>query len=104
LMLLGGALLAQDDRDKKAAEQKTRGEEAWKSLEAGDFAFVETKHLLIFAPKAMDKTLKAKGATLEKYHDAALKAAGLDEKEAYPGKITVYLLPDDSWPAFARRV
>jgi hypothetical protein len=104
LMALAGAVCAQGDRDKKVAEQKKQGETAWKSLEAGDPSFVETKHLLVFAPKAMDKQLKAKAATLEKYHEHAVKAAGLDVKEGYSGKILVYLLPDDGWPTFARRV
>src|SRR5262245_26346604 len=96
---------ADDERDKKAAEQKEQAEAAWKSLEAGDFAHVETKHLLVYGPKSAEKQLKGRGVTLESYHDKALAATGLDVKEGYPGKITVYLLGDkEQVTAFARRV
>ena len=106
LAALAGLCAAQDDRDKKVAEQKKQAEAAWKSLEAGEPSFYETKHLLIYAPKNLDKQLKAKGAALEKYHDEAVKAAGLDLKEGgYPGKITVYLLGEkEQVTSFARRV
>src|SRR4051812_40254822 len=105
LAAVAGVCSAQDDQDKKVAEQKKQAEAAWKSLEAGDFAFAETKHLLIIAPKDLDKQLKAKGATLESYHDQAVKAAGLDVKDGYPGKIIVYLLGEkEQVTAFARRI
>jgi hypothetical protein len=106
LLAVAASLCAADDETaKKIAEQKKQAEAAWKSLEAGDFAFYETKHLLIYAPRAMEKQLKSKGATLESYHDQAVKGSGLDLKEGYPGKITVYLLNEkDQVTAFARRV
>src|SRR5262249_55603061 len=78
--LATAAWAAEDERDKKVAEQKKQAEAAWKSLEAGDFAFVETKHLLVYAPKESEKQLKAKAATLESYHDKAVAATGLDVK------------------------
>src|SRR5262249_31015971 len=102
--LATAAWAAEDERDKKVAEQKKQAEAAWKSLEAGDFAFVETKHLLVYAPKESEKQLKAKAATLESYHDKAVAATGLDVKDGYPGKITVYLLDKDQVTAFTRRV
>ncbi len=103
--LVGGAAGQQDDRAKQAAEQKKAAEAAWKSLEAGDAAFAETKNLLIFAPRAMQPRLKGIGVLLEKYHDQAMKATGLDPRDGYPGKITVYLLPGkEELTAFARRV
>jgi hypothetical protein len=105
LTVAAGLYAADDEAAKKIAEQKKQAEAAWKSLEAGDFSFYETKHLLIYAPKSMDKQLKSKGATLESYHDQAVKGTGLDLKEGYPGKITVYLLGDkEQVTAFARRV
>jgi hypothetical protein len=105
MALAAAAWSADDERDKKVAEQKKQAEAAWKSLEAGDFAFVETKHLLVYGHKDSEKQLKARGATLESYHDKAVAATGLDVKEGYPGKITVYLLGDkDQVTAFARRV
>src|SRR5947209_14101178 len=90
--VLAGVSAAGDDQAKKVAAQKKAGEAAWNSLEAGDFAFAETKYLLIYAPKTMQARLKAIGALLEKYNEQAAKAAGLDLKEGYPGKVTVYLL------------
>ena len=48
--------------------------EAWTAVDAGESATAETKHLLIYAPRAMEKRLKAIGALLEKYHDLAIEA------------------------------
>jgi hypothetical protein len=106
LAALAGGLAAQDEeRAKQVAGQKKAAEAAWKSLETGDHALAETKHLLIFGPRTMQPRIKAIGALLEKYHDQAIKATGLDPKEGYPGKITVYLLPSkEDVTAFARRV
>jgi hypothetical protein len=105
LVALAGAASAQDDQAKKVAEQKKAAEAAWNSLETGEFSLAETKHLLIYAPKTMEGRLKTIGPLLEKYHDLAIKATGLDPKEAYPGKVTVYLLAGkDEMTAFARRV
>jgi hypothetical protein len=105
LAVLSGVATAQEERAKQVLQQKKAGQAAWKSLEAGEAAFAETKDLLIFAPKAVQPRLKLIGALLEKYHDQAIKATGLDPKEGYPGKITIYLLSDkEQLTAFARRV
>lgn len=105
LALTGVAWAADDEREKQIANQKKQAEAGWKSLDAGEHSFAETKHLLIYAPKDQAKNLKAKGVTLESYHDKALAALSLEEKDAYPGKITVYLLADkDQVTSFARRV
>jgi hypothetical protein len=102
---LAGVGTAQDDQAKKVDQQKKAAQAAWESLDTGEMAFVETKHLLICAPKAMQGRIKSVGVLLEKYHDQAIKATGQDPKEAYPGKITVYLLPGkELLTAFARRV
>jgi hypothetical protein len=89
------------------AVQKKAGAAAWQAVEAGAVAFHETKHLLIYAPKGMEKRLKAAGVVLEGYHDRAAKALAFDGKgpEAYPGKVTVYLFgAADHLTTFARRV
>jgi hypothetical protein len=93
-----------DDRAKAIATQKKAAEAAYKAMEVGDAAHVETKHLLVYAPKAMEKRLEAVGKQLEKYHDTAAKTLSLD-KEAYPGKITVYLFAEkENLATFIRRV
>ena len=50
---LAGVGSAQDEQAKQVAEQKKTAAAAWKSLETGEAAFAETKHLLIYAPAAM---------------------------------------------------
>src|SRR5262249_61688446 len=78
-----------DEKAAKVAAQKKAAAAAWEDVEAGPAVALETKHLLIYAPKAMDKRLKAVGAALEKDHDLAGKALGVDaEEEADPGKGT----------------
>src|SRR5262245_46478 len=105
LAALPGLALGQDDRTKTVADQKKAAQEAWTSMDVGDAAHAETKHLLIFAPKSMEKRLAAVGPLLEKYHDLAFKALSLNEKDAYPGKITVYFFDQKELiQTFARRV
>jgi hypothetical protein len=105
LAALAGAATAQDEQTKQVAQQKKAAQAAWDSLEIGTAAFAETKHLLIYAPRTMQGHLRAASVLLEKYHDQAVKVTGLDPKEGYPGKITVYLLPGrEHMTAFARRV
>ena len=105
LVALAVVAAADDERSKKVAEQKKAADKAWESLDTVEHAAVETKHLLVYAPKTMQARLKTIGAQLEKYHDRASEATGLDPKEGYPGKITVYLLPGkEQLAAFARRV
>jgi len=104
LAALPGLAQGQEDRT-KAAGQKKAAQDAWASMDVGDPAHAETKHLLIFAPKSMEKRLSSVGPLLEKYHDLAFKALTLNEKDAYPGKITVYLFEQkEHIPTFARRV
>jgi hypothetical protein len=89
------------------AAQKKAGAANWSVVVESPPAFHETPHLLVFAPKTMEKRLKGVGALLEKYHDRAVKQLAFDAKgrEMYPGKITVYLFSDrEHVPAFARRV
>jgi hypothetical protein len=105
LLSLAASSRADNEQDKKIAAQKKAAIEAWAAVDAGESAVAETKHLMIHAPKTMEKRLKIIGALLEKYHDQAIEAVRLKAKEAYPGKITVYLFPQrDNLTAFARRV
>jgi hypothetical protein len=105
LVALAVVAAGDDERARKVAEQKKAADKAWESLETVEHTSLETKHLLVYAPKTMQARLKAVGALLEKYHDRAREATGLDPKEGYPGKITVYLLPGrEQLAAFARRV
>ena len=95
---------ADDDRAKAIKNQKKAAEAAFEAMDLGKPAHVETKHLLIYAPKAMEKRLKGIGTQLEKYHDTAAKALALKE-DAYPGKVTVYLFAEkEHLGQFIRRV
>lgn len=101
------ARAADDDEEKarKLAEQKTAALAGWKALELGTLATHEADHFFIIAPADQAKKLKAIAGTLARYESTAAKALALDLKSAYPGKITVYLLPDDSHLAtFFRRI
>lgn len=90
----------------KVAAQKKKAEADWQALEAGPAATLETKHLLIYAPKALEKRLKAAGPLLEKHYELAASALGIDPKEGpWPGKLAVYLFPErEPFGAFVRRV
>jgi hypothetical protein len=90
----------------KVAAQKKKAEANWQALEAGPAATLETKHLLIYAPKALEKRLKAAGPLLEKHYELAAAALGIDPKEGpWPGKLAVYLFPErEPFGAFVRRV
>ncbi|HMF13746.1 MAG TPA: hypothetical protein VKE94_15615 [Gemmataceae bacterium] len=100
----GGSIQSQEkadplDRQRKAARDN------WASLEAGAGASHETDHLLIQAPKTMDRRLKEIGGNLEKSYGLAVKALQIDKDQAWPGKLTVYLLPQrEQLATFVRRV
>ena len=104
-LLAAGALRADDGADKLTAQKKA-AEENWALLDAGDAATVETAHLLMYAPKSMEKKLKDIGGALEKQQAKAREALGYDEKsEPWPGKLTVYLFPErDTFTRFVRKV
>ncbi len=87
-------------------DRKASAEAAWAAVGAGDFATLETNHLLIYAPKAWDKRLKDLGTLLEKQYDQARSALGYDDKtEPFSGKAVVYLFDErDHFAAFVRRV
>ena len=105
--LLAFPCLAADDDEaaKTLAEQKARAAAAWKAMELGDPATHDSPSFHLVASQARAGKLKAAAALLEQYRTTAAKALRLDLKNAHPGKITVYLLPDGvSMAAFFRRV
>lgn len=107
VLLLGPAGAARADEEaEEIASQKKAAAANWETVEAGEVASHETKHFLVYAPKATEKRLKGSGVLLEKYHDVAAKALALDPKEAlWPGKLTVYLFGERGhFTAFVRRV
>src|SRR5579871_183256 len=107
---VGGALARgadpAEDAKARVVQQKKKAEENWETAGAGDFAHLETKHLLLYAPQAAEKQLKGLGALLEKHYDLAWGALGFDEKkDELPGKVTVYLFTGrEPFTAFLRRV
>jgi hypothetical protein len=104
LGLAAGAGRADEAADRLAAQRKA-AEEAWAAVDAGPGTSVETKNLLIWAPKSSEARVKAIGALLEKYLDSALKTLGLEPKDLPAGKITVYLFPErEQVTTFIRRV
>jgi hypothetical protein len=105
LYSVSGTVWADEAADKIAAQKKA-AEENWAQAEAGEFAHLETPHLLIYGSKSLEKKLKDMGATLEKHQEMARKALVYDEKnEPWPGKLTIYLFADrEPFAAFVRRV
>src|SRR5262245_36396330 len=96
---------AADEAAAKLAAQKKAAKAAWDLLEIGEPAMLQTTHLLSCGPTGQAKRLNAVGVLLGKYHATAIKALGLTPKDAYPWKITVYLLASKQQLAsFARRV
>jgi hypothetical protein len=90
----------------KVLEQKKKAEANWETAGAGDFAHLETKHLLVYASRSLEKQLPAIGAVLEKQFDLAWGALQFeDKKDDLPGKVTVYLFASrEPFTAFVRRV
>src|SRR5215471_16107458 len=73
LGLLFPASLYADEKDDALAAQRKAAKENWERVEAGAFVTHETAHLLLLAPRGMEKQLKETGIILEKYHDTAAK-------------------------------
>jgi hypothetical protein len=100
-LLLTAALLPAAD----PAGAKKKAGENWETVDAGPFVQQETKHLLLTAPPAMERQLKGVGALLEKEYDLARAALQLEDKDAVPGKVAVYLFATrEPFTAFVRRV
>jgi hypothetical protein len=95
-----------DDPADKTPERKKTAEAAWAAVGAGEFSTLETKHLLIYAPKDWEKRLKDLGTMLEKQYDQAKSALGYDDKtDPFPAKAVVYVFDErDQFAAFVRRV
>jgi hypothetical protein len=95
-----------EDPKARVAEQKKKAEANWQTVEAGAFAHLETKHLLVYAPQAWEKQFPTLGTALEKQFDLAWGALQFaDKTDDLPGKVTVYLFAErEPFTAFVRRV
>jgi hypothetical protein len=107
--LVGAAARSADPAEEakaKVTEQKKRAEANWETAGGGEFAHLETKHLLLYVSKALEKQLPALGTGLEKQFDLAWGALQFeDKKDDLPGKVTVYLFASrEPFTAFVRRV
>ena len=105
VLAFGTAVYADDAEDKLLA-QKKQAEANWKQAEGGEMATSETAHLLIYAPKPLEKNLKELGQYLEKHYTRAAEVLGYDAKKApWDGKLAVYLFAErEQFQAFVRRV
>jgi hypothetical protein len=105
-LVMGGGRASAQEAEQKLAAQRKAASDNWALLEAGEAASHETEHLLLMAPKSMERRLKEIGTSLEKSHALAGKAAQIKPKEGlWPGKLTVYLIPErQHFTAFVRRV
>lgn len=104
-MVFGRAVQAQETGQGPAAQKKA-ARDNWALLEAGEPANLETEHLIVLAPKTMERRLKEIGTNVEKAYALAIKATQAKPKEElWPGKLTVYLLPErEQFATFVRRV
>jgi hypothetical protein len=104
LTLLFPASLRAAEKDDALAAQRKAAKENWDRVDAGPSVAHETDHLLVIAPKGMEKQIKETGVLLEKYYDTAAKV--LFPKEAsWPGKLAVYLFEQpEQLDSFIRRV
>jgi len=94
-----------EDAAAKLAAQKKQAQENWETVEAGELSMAESKYLVIVAPKAMEKQLKATGAFLDKQYGLAWEALQFEKKDALPGKVTVYLFAErEAFTNFVRRI
>jgi hypothetical protein len=88
----------------KVAPQKAAALANWKRIVEDAPQLLETANLLIVAPSAT-KTLSQTGASLEKAYAVAYKALKLSRDELWPGKMTVYLVPERAqYQSFMRSV
>jgi hypothetical protein len=108
LLLLAVSGLRADEKEKvdeTLLAQRKAVPENWEKVGAGPSATHETEHLIVVAPKMMEKRLKDIGILLEKHYDTAHKALYQPRELLWPGKLTVYLFAQpDHLDAFIRRV
>lgn len=105
LLLVTLARGVNDDATAQVAAQKKTARDNWGELDIGEPAHHETAHLLLYAPKTMEKRLKDLGALLEKQYELARKPLGQEKEEPLPGKVAVYLLPErDRFTSMVRRL
>jgi len=109
LLHLAALPLRADEKDDKraalVAAQKSAASDNWKSLDVGEAVQHETDHLIVVAPKALEKVVKDAGALMEKSYDAAVKLLFKPDDEVFPGKLTVFLMPEPKdFDSYLRRI
>src|SRR5262245_61284961 len=80
-----------DEKDDALAAQRKVAKENWDRVDAGPSVSHETDHLILLAPKGMEKQLKEIGILLEKYYATAAKLLFPPKETVWPGKLAVYL-------------
>jgi hypothetical protein len=105
LLVFGIRALAEDPHDKVSAQEKA-AQDTWAAINAGDSASLESDHLRILAPKTMERRLKEISGNLERSFTLAVRALQINAKEElWPGKLTVYLIPErEKYSTFIRRI
>jgi hypothetical protein len=95
-----------DEAASKESGQLKVALDNWAALDIGGAVSYEAEHLIIVGPKALERRLKEIGGNLEKNFALAVKALQLKPNEdLWPGKLTVYLLPErDNLTTFIRRI
>jgi len=102
--------LRADEKDEKkaalVATQKKAALDTWKALEiAAEGVQHESDHFIVMAPKPLEKNLKDIGILLEKSYDMAGKLLYKADDEIFPGKLTVYLMPEPKdFDSYLRRI
>ena len=97
--------LRADEKDDALAAQRKTAKENWDRVSSEPSVTHETEHLLLVAPKGMEKLLKETGILLEKYYDTAAKAVFPPKEPAWPGKLAVYLFEQpEQLDSFIRRI
>jgi hypothetical protein len=95
-----------DEAADKLEALKKKAQANWALLDAGEAVLHESAHLLLVAPKGLEKRLKEIDTLLEKSHGKAVEALGMNPKESpWPVKLTVYLVSErEHYTTFVRRV
>lgn len=105
IFTLTSPALPQEEGKDIVAMQKKEAEANWKMLEVGPFAHVETKHLLIYAPKETERRIKQVAPLLEKHFAMAAKVLWTEKDDKWKQKLPVYLFNEPvDFGSFVRRV
>ena len=105
LICLPGSIIAADIAEKDVVPQRKAAAESMKVAVSGDATSIETKHLLIYSTVSKDK-LDPIAEIAEKTFDYAYETLKFEDKDVlWPGKLTIYYLPDrKDYVAFSRLI